>query len=362
MRNKKTILIAGGGTGGHIYPAIAIGRALQKANPEAVVGFIGTRAGLEQKIMARENLQLEFIHSGKLNYSGNPFLKLKSVISIAIGFVESIVIILRRKPEFVLGVGGYASAPFLLAAALLGCKCAIWEPNAHPGMANRILSRFVAKAYLVFADAQKYLKSKNNEIVGMPLREEIEMGRAKAKTIDSVFRILCTGGSQGSVFLNKQLSDFVLQNPQLHSQIHVVHQTGTLDFESMKKKYAGISCVEVHEFIYNMPEFYKKSDMQFCRGGASTIAEAACFGVIPVVVPLPAADNHQQSNAEALIKNSAGYMILQNEFKMEQLKNIVTELMTDAARRDTMITNLRRMSVANAADTIAADIFKEIGL
>ena len=130
----------------------------------------------------------------------------------------------------------------------------------------------------------------------------------------------------------------------------------------MKNKYAGLSCVEVHEFIFDMPKFYQKADVQFCRGGASTIAEAACFGVIPIVVPLPAADNHQQKNAETLLKNGAGFMILQNNFQIQNLKDILNQLMTDLSFRETMTMNLKKLAANNAAEVIAKDMLKEIGL
>ncbi len=353
-------MIAGGGTGGHIYPAVAIGRALQRSYPEYKIRFVGTKQGLEKKIMTKENLDLDLILSGKLNFSGNPIIKIKTLIAISIGFIQSIILIFKHRPAFVLGVGGYASAPFLMAASLLGLKTAFWEPNAHPGMANRLLSNFVKKSYLVFADAASSLKTKNNKIVGMPLRKEIEDARTVPKIKNAKFHILCFGGSQGSLFLNQQISDFILQNSDLQSHIHLIHQTGSADFEKMKNKYAGLSCVEVHEFIYDMPKFYQIADAQFCRGGASTIAEAACFGVIPIVVPLPAADNHQQKNAETLLKNNAGFMILQNNFQIQNLKDILNQLMTDLSFRETMVLNLKKLSANNAAEVIANDIIQEI--
>jgi UDP-N-acetylglucosamine--N-acetylmuramyl-(pentapeptide) pyrophosphoryl-undecaprenol N-acetylglucosamine transferase len=157
--NTKKIMIAGGGTGGHIYPAIAIGRALQKLNPHIELRFVGTAEGLESKIMSRENLALDLIQSGKLNFSGSPQKKIKTLCKIPIGLFQSSVLILKHQPDFVLGVGGYASAPFVLMAALLGKKTAFWEPNAHPGMANRLLSKIVDKSYLVFEASKKYLSS-----------------------------------------------------------------------------------------------------------------------------------------------------------------------------------------------------------
>lgn len=354
-------MIAGGGTGGHIYPAIAIGKSLTRLDSYCHVRYVGTKQGFEKKIMAKENLPLNFIQSGQLNFSGQPLKKIQNFFSIFFGFFQSILLIKKYQPDFILGVGGYASAPFLLAAAALRVSSAVWEPNAHPGMANRLLSRFIKKAYLVFSEAQKDLLCQEIKIMGMPLRQEIEDARVKQKKISSEkLRLLCFGGSQGSLFLNQQISDLLISNPELHEKIYLVHQTGVADFENIKKKYAGLKCVEVHEFIYNMPEYYQKSDVQFCRGGASTLAEAACFGVIPIVVPLPAADDHQRKNAEILVQNRAGFMMLQNLFDIQEFKKNIILLMTDLKLRETMVQNLKKLASENAAQMIAEDILKEI--
>ena len=354
-------MIAGGGTGGHIYPAIAIGKSLVQLDSECQVRFVGTELGLEKKIMAKENLPLDLIQSGKMNYSGHPLKKLRALFSIISGFFQSLKLIRQHRPVFVLGVGGYASAPFLVASSLCGIPSAIWEPNAHPGMANRLLSKFVKKAYLVFAEAQKELKAENVKILGMPLRKEIEIAQTEnKKTSSNKLRILCFGGSQGSVFLNTQLSDFLISNPELHQQIHVVHQTGTQDYANMQKKYSGLSCVEVHEFIFDMPAYYKNADIQFCRGGASTIAEAACFGIIPIVVPLPAADDHQQKNAEVLVQKNAGFIMIQKQFDQKEFKKIISQLMTDLKLRETMSENLKKLAPVKAAQSIAQDILQQI--
>ncbi len=354
-------MIAGGGTGGHIYPAIAIGRALNHLDEHCLVRYVGTAQGLESKIMSKEKLPLDLIRSGQLNFSGQPLKKIRTLISICIGFFESISLIRKYRPNFVLGVGGYASAPFLLAAVFCGVETAIWEPNAHSGMANRLLSRVVKNAYLVFSEAKKYLKSTNVKIVGMPLRQEIENARTLKKNVSGgKLQILCTGGSQGSLFLNQQLSDLIISSPELHDKISVVHQTGTRDYAAIKQKYAGINCVEVHEFIYSMPDFYRNAEVQFCRGGASTIAEAACFGVIPIVVPLPAADDHQTKNAEILIQHKAGFLMPQKSFDKIELKKQIILLMTDLKLRETMMLNLKGLATEKAAESIAIDILKEI--
>ncbi|MFN3455540.1 MAG: undecaprenyldiphospho-muramoylpentapeptide beta-N-acetylglucosaminyltransferase [Pseudobdellovibrio sp.] len=358
LKNKK-IIIAGGGTGGHIYPAISIAEALWKKAPQTEILFVGTPLGLESKILSKLNYKLELIQSGKLNFKGQIFQKIKTLIKIPVGILQSIGIILKFKPDVVLGVGGYASAPMLMAAVLCGKKTMIWEPNAHPGMANRILSKFVPRAYLVFDEAKKYMQSREQIVLGMPLREEIE-NKSQREVLEhkdsSVFTILCFGGSQGSQFLNDKLSDFVLSHPELHNKIRVFHQTGSLDYQRIKNKYRSVSCVEVFEYIYDMPRYYQQADVLFCRGGASTLSEAAAFGVVPIVVPLPAADDHQQRNAEALVGVGAAYMLLQKQFDAKEFENILLNLMSDSSLKNRMSEKLKHKAPIGASQNIARDI------
>lgn len=365
--SKKIVMIAGGGTGGHIYPAVAIGRALKKADPHIQLRFVGTAHGLESKIMQRENLALDLIQSGQLNFSGSPLKKIKTLLKIPMGILQSFLLILKYKPVYVMGVGGYASAPFVLAAALLGRKVAFWEPNAHPGMANRLLSKIVKTSYVVFEEALKYLSSTHNKVLGMPLREEIDQAAVagfnqdvKMKAGADRLSILCFGGSQGSLFLNEQISDFILANPDLHSRIHVIHQTGRHDFETIKKKYGHLACVEIHEFIYDMPTYYKQADIAFCRGGASTIAELAAFGVVPLIVPLPAADDHQQRNAEVVVRAAAGFMFIQKQFDKAEFKKTLLMLLEQPEKRQTYSHNIRKLAPRGAARLIAEDILQQI--
>lgn len=352
------IIIAGGGTGGHIYPAISIAQALQKNNSATQIIFVGTTQGLEGKIIPKAGYDLRFIQSGKLNIQGQILEKMKSLCKIPIGLWQSAQIIFSEKPDFVLGVGGYASAPMTLMAALLGKPTAVWEPNAHPGMANRILSRFVKKTYLVFPEAIQYLKSKNNLILGMPLREDIENSTHSARTKNH-FTLLCFGGSQGSAFLNDQLSDFVLNNKDLMQNLKIIHQTGPRDFARMQSKYQNHPRVELHEYIFDMPKHYNQADLLFCRGGASTLAEAAVYGVVPIVVPLPAADNHQQKNAEALVQKEAGFMFLQKNFDAEKFKNQIEKVVQNKDTLNEMSKRLKQMVQKGAAYKIAEDIAHE---
>ena len=359
---KNKIIIAGGGSGGHIYPGISIAEAILKKDAGADILFVGTPQGMESRIIPKAGYKLKLIQSGKLNLKGQIFAKIKTLIKIPIGVLQSFWIILTHRPQFVLGVGGYASAPMLLAATLCGRKTALWEGNAHPGMANRLLSKIISKAYLVFGEAKKGMSSKQAYVWGMPLRSEIErICESSTLKANPIFTIICTGGSQGSQFLNDRLSDLILQNPEWHSKIKVYHQTGVADFKRVKEKYNGLACVEVMEYIFDMPHYYQQADMHFCRGGAGSITETAAFGVVPVVVPLPAADNHQQHNAEALVRAEAGYMLLQKQFNQEQFKNIVSDLMQNSLLKSKMSKNLKQLVPLKASQKIANDILESIG-
>jgi len=356
MAHKK-IVIAGGGTGGHIYPGIAIARALQKLDPEIEIHFVGTTSGLEGKIVPREGFPLHFIPSGKLNAPGL-LLKLKTLSKIPLALIQSMRLLGQLKPMYVIGVGGYASGPFVLAASLIGFPTALWEPNAMPGMANRLLSRFVDKCFVTFADAQRHLKNKNVVQAGMPVREEIEKAE-KLSHQDDKFHLLAFGGSQGSRIINNCLSDAVLAGGAWTQHLAVTHQTGTADFATMTQKYEKAPCeVKVQDFIFDMPKYYQWADMIVIRGGASSIAEAAAFGLIPIIVPLPAADDHQQRNAESLVAKNAGIMILQKDLTPERLISEIQALRQDKDLREKMIRNIRAFYVPQAASSIAKEILQ----
>lgn len=354
---KKTIVIAGGGTGGHIYPGIAIARAIQKVDPEVEVHFVGTAMGLESKIVPREGFPLHLIESGKLNVK-SPWQKLKTLCKIPLGLWQSFRLLGQLKPLYVIGVGGYASGPFVLAASVIGFNTAIWEPNAMPGMANRLLSRFVDKCFVVFGEAKAHLK--NDEIIqtGMPVREEIENPVHEIHQ-DEKFHLLAFGGSQGARAINNCLSDALLAGGEWTQGLSVVHQLGSLDFASISQKYQLAPCeIRPHEFIFDMPKYYQWADIIISRGGASSIAEAAAFGIIPIIIPLPAADNHQQKNAESLVAKNAGRMILQKDLTPARLISEVQSLRHDKALREQMVRNIKDFYIPQAAMTIAKEILQ----
>ncbi len=356
---KKIMMIAGGGTGGHIYPGLALARALQAQDPEIEIHFVGTSSGLETKIIPREGFPLHLISGGKLNFAGRFIEKIKTLARLPWGFVQSVSLLSRYRPQFVLGVGGYASGPFVLAAAMLGFPSGIWEPNAQPGLANRWLARFVDVCFVVFDEAQNLLKSKNIQVIGMPVRAEIEEGGHAAQGGDAKFHLLCFGGSQGSRVINQALCELLLKKNEWATKLQVVHQIGSTDWVIFQEKYrAQGSWITPMEFIYDMPKYYSWADLVLCRGGASTLSEVAAFGVVPIIVPLPAADNHQGKNAEALVAAGAAVMIPQSELTQARLEQEISDLMSRPEKRKQMAENLKKFYKPQSARKIAERILE----
>lgn len=382
LTNKaKKIFIAGGGTGGHIYPGIAIARALQVEQKDCQIFFIGTNQGLETKIVPREGFPLLCIQGGKLNFSGQIFSKILTLCKIPLGIFQSFYFLLRYRPDFVLGVGGYASAPMMLAAVALKFPTAIWEPNAYPGMANRWLARWVDRCFVVFAEAEKLLDNKNISVFGMPVRAEMEtqilaLNKSNQSLSDDKnlepgprlsgqFHILHYGGSQGSRAIGRTLCTAINESDEYKVdpkswlyRTKVIHQTGSVDYQDFQTRYRNLDAktIELHEFIYDMPKYYQWADLVICRGGASTLSELAAFGLPAIVIPLPAADAHQEKNAEILVNAKAARMILQKDLTPARLIQEIDELKKSPEILAQMRENIGKMHRPQGARSIAREI------
>lgn len=346
---KRVAVIAGGGTGGHIYPGVAIAKALSKIDPDMEVHFVGSPQGLETKIVPREGFKLHLIRVGKLNHSGGLTSKLKTFLMLPYAFLQSASLLWSLKPEVVLGVGGYASGPFVLTASLLGFKTAIWEPNAYPGMTNRWLSRFVDCCYVVFAHAKSHLRSDKTETVGLPVREALE--QVVSAPPHAEFRVLVFGGSQGARAINEAVASAVELNGDWLNNLHLIHQTGPLDYARVKEIYGkSKQHIEVHEYLHNMPEMYAWADVVICRAGASTVAEIAAVGKPALFIPLPtAADNHQQKNAEVLVNGGGGLILLQKDLSPDSFIRAITKLRESPEIRNEMAHKAREFYTPQAA-------------
>lgn len=351
----KTIIIAGGGTGGHIYPALTIAKALKTIDAKLKVEFVGTPEGLEAKIIPKHGFTISFISVGKLNYRGGFFKKIKTVFKLPWAFVKSLALVIEKKPILVLGVGGYASGPFVLASSILGVPTALWEPNAHPGLTNRILARFVRTTFLVFEESQKKMKAKKVEILGLPVREEIEclhLSYSDKKEKNAQFHVLVFGGSQGARAINtcvaSMIKDFKFEN------VDIVHQTGAQDFQSYEKAYEGNTQVKVLEYLYDIEKYYMWADLVICRSGASTLAELAAAKKPSILIPLPsAADDHQKKNALALVAKNAAHMIEQKDLTPQVLFNLIDKLKNQPEALKKMSDNVQYFYQPQAGRKIA---------
>jgi UDP-N-acetylglucosamine--N-acetylmuramyl-(pentapeptide) pyrophosphoryl-undecaprenol N-acetylglucosamine transferase len=353
--SKKNVVIAGGGTGGHIYPGIAIARAIKAQHPEFEVHFVGTPAGLENKIVPREGFPLHHISIGKLNYSGGLLGKVKTLLGFPKAFVQCIALLMELKPQAILGVGGYASGPFVLTASLMGFRTAIWEPNAFPGMTNRWLSWVVGKSFVVFEEASKFLRSQDISQVGIPIRKDVEaLAKKDVQKTAQEFHVLVFGGSQGSRGINMVVKEAVLRGGEWLKNTKIIHQTGSLDFAVVSEAYKGNSSVEAHEYLYQIEKNYEWADLIVCRSGASTVAEVAAAGKPAIFIPLPtSADDHQRKNAESLVQQKAAAMILQPQLTADSLIQKIEELKNDTQAREEMRKNLTKFYKPQAAEKMA---------
>lgn len=355
----ENIVIAGGGTGGHVYPGLAVAKALNKIAPEARVHFVGTKRGIECRVVEKEGFRLHLVSVLPLHRSVGFVSRFKSALLLPWGLLQCVFICLKLRPKAVLGVGGYASGPFLLMARLLGFKTAIWEPNAMPGLANRLLSAVVHRAYVVFPSARKFLKTRDTRDCGMPVR--FEMAPAEACAGDGKFHILIFGGSQGARAINTVVKDAVVRGGGWLNGLRIVHQTGPHDFKSVRAAYENLKNpdIEVHEYLHDMEARYREADLVICRGGASTLAELMACGKPAVIVPLPtAADDHQRKNAEEMRKNGAAEMLLQKDLSVEKLVETVLRLKNDPGLLVKTAENARRMHKPGAAEGLARDLLR----
>lgn len=319
---KRKVIIAGGGTGGHIYPGVAIARALEKQYPDVEVHFVGAHGGLEEKIVPREKFPLHLVSVGKLHKSVDLLARIKTLFQLPLALFSSARIVSDLRPVAVLGVGGFASGPLLLMASLMGYRSLIWEPNAYPGMANRILSRFVNECLLVFKEAGGYLRAKKLTQVGLPVRATM-IPRQRPSGLP--LRVLIFGGSQGARFINNIVSEAVSKGGSWLENVELIHQTGSLDFARISEVYKSAPRqAQVLEYIHDMDQKLAWADVVVCRAGASTVAEMCACQKAAVFVPLPtAADNHQQKNAEVLLREKAAMMMLQSELTSEKFMDLM---------------------------------------
>src|SRR5258708_358212 len=343
------VLIAGGGTGGHVIPALAIAREL-KARYNAEVLFVGTARGIENRLVPAAGFGLMRVKVGALK-NVSLLTRLRTLLALPLAILAARKIIQVFDPDVVVGVGGYASGRAMAAAVLSKVPALAFEPNLVPGFANRIVSHRVSAAAVHFEETKKYFR--NAQVVGVPVRQEFF--RAAASANNRPPTLLVFGGSQGAHAINAAMTGAITEVQRRISGLRVIHQTGEPDYNDVQAAYARAEAsAEVSAFIDDMPQAFAQADLLVCRSGASTVAEVTAAGKPAIFVPFPkAADDHQRRNAEAIVDGGAAVLIPQAELTPERLAQTVIELLSDPKRLQEMSERARALSHPDAAGRVA---------
>jgi UDP-N-acetylglucosamine--N-acetylmuramyl-(pentapeptide) pyrophosphoryl-undecaprenol N-acetylglucosamine transferase len=360
------VVIAGGGTGGHLYPGIAVARELLTRRPDTRISFAGTARGLEARVVPREGFPLDLLRSGGLK--GKSMVdRARGVALLPLGMVDAWRIVATRRPHLVIGVGGYSSGPVVLAAAARGVATMLLEQNAVPGLTNRLLAPFVRAAAVTFESTCAFFGSKAF-VSGNPVRPEF-LGVARdgkepgASGDTSGARVLVFGGSQGAHAINVAMVEAAAELAAASSLFRLTHQTGDRDLEMVRDAYrrAGLEA-DVQPFLHDMGTRMAHADLIVCRSGATTLAEITAAGKAAILIPLPTAtDDHQRKNAEALASAGAASLLPQAEMTGPALARRILELAADAAARARIARAARALARPDAARTIVDRALKLIG-
>jgi UDP-N-acetylglucosamine--N-acetylmuramyl-(pentapeptide) pyrophosphoryl-undecaprenol N-acetylglucosamine transferase len=353
------VLIAGGGTGGHLFPGIAVARELLARVPDAQVTFVGTSAGIEARVVPREGFTLDVIRSAGLK-GKSLAARLRGLALLPFSAIDAWRVIGSRRPSVVIGVGGYSSGPVVALAAVRGIPTLVLEQNAVPGITNRLLAHLVKAAAVTYEESVAFFGSKAF-VSGNPVRPEffdVSGRRASDAKADRV-RVLIVGGSQGAHAINVAMVEAA---PRLGAaqRLAITHQTGAHDLEMVRDAYrrAGLDA-RVEPFLFAMDRAMADADLVICRAGATTLAELMAAGRPAILVPLPTAtDDHQRRNAQALVRQGAAVMIEQGELTGDRLAGAIGALAEDAERRRRMGEAARRLARPDAAKVIVDKVLE----
>ncbi len=367
-KNKKFIF-AGGGTGGHIYPAIAIASGLKRKYPDSDILFIGTGKQLEKDIVEEAGFPLKIIHAKgferKLSID-----TLRSLHQLILGAADSIKILKEEKPDLVIGTGGYTAGPVVFFASLMGIPCAIHEQNVIPGVTNKILSRFAKKIFISFPESANYFPKNKVILAGNPVRPEITKGTRrealeKFGLSPNMPTVLSFGGSQGAMSLNNAIY-YVIKTLIKSKEFQLIHVTGKNNYNKImqslmddKIDLGSASHIVIKPYINDMENAYAAADLIISRAGALTIAELSACGKPAILIPLPSAANrHQDFNAALMEKNGAAIVIYEKDLTGEKLYKSICNIIFDKECLLKMSASSKKLARSNALDTILQEIEK----
>jgi len=345
------LVIAGGGTGGHLYPGIAVAREMLRRHPDATITFAGTARGLESRVVAKEGFVLDVLRSSGLK-GMSPAAVARALALLPLSGADAWRILSRRSPDLVIGVGGYSSGPVVALAALRGIPTLLLEQNAVPGFTNRALSHLVSAAAVTFDSTVGYF-GRRGFVAGNPVRPEF-FNDAGYGGPAAPPRVLIFGGSQGSHAINLAMVAAAPHLAALDGGVAITHQTGEHDLELVRDGYrrAGIGA-RVEPFLFAMDREMKAADLILCRAGATTLAELAAAGRAALLVPLPtAADDHQRKNAAVMRDAGAADVLDQNDLTGPVIAERIAALLAEPARLQRMAALARTLARPAAAEAI----------
>ncbi|MBK9035233.1 MAG: undecaprenyldiphospho-muramoylpentapeptide beta-N-acetylglucosaminyltransferase [Myxococcales bacterium] len=350
------VLIAGGGTGGHLFPGVAIAEEVRARDPDAAVQFVGTARGIEARVLPELGWDLALVQVSGLKTVG-ALGAIKGLFKLPRALWQARRIVKRFRPDAVVGVGGYASGPVVLMARLRGVPTAICEQNSIPGFTNKLLGRVVRRVFLSFEESRRFFKAKKIAMTGNPVRRELAAkllaAGATPRPTDAPLAVLVSGGSLGAVAVNDLASQALIVLAGARP-LTIVHQTGTADEARIAARYrdAGVTA-EVKAFIKDMASAYQRADLIVCRAGATTVAELAIAGKPAIFIPYPfAADNHQELNAREMATAGAALSYKQADLTAAALGAAIAPLLDDADRRATMAAAMRALARPGAAAAV----------
>jgi UDP-N-acetylglucosamine--N-acetylmuramyl-(pentapeptide) pyrophosphoryl-undecaprenol N-acetylglucosamine transferase len=347
------LLIAGGGTGGHLFPGVAVAEELRARDPDAAITFVGTKRGIEARVLPDLGWNLELIEVSGLKTVG-ALGAIRGLFRLPKALWQARRVVKAFKPDAVIGVGGYASGPVVLMARLRGIPTAICEQNSIPGLTNKILGRVVRAVFLSFQESARFFKPKKIQLTGNPVRRElVQKLLAASPPAGERVHVLVSGGSLGAVAVNELAAQALIELAKT-TPVTITHQTGEKDLVATTKRYAdaGVTA-DCRAFIKDMATTYLAADLVIGRAGATTVAELAIAGKPAIFIPYPfAADNHQEINAREMADQGAALMFRQAELTADKLLAALKPLIADAAKRAEMGAKMKALAKPNAAAAV----------